>query len=177
MTKTSATNAANTTNYAVTTHAIDRARLRFGINTEHVAQWINGLMAKAKFVTQNGRNQSVYVSEGVRLIVDHVSNNVITLYNEVSTDFLQPVIERELRKMERNHTQRTRQIELDRAETLVKYAEMAVNHAKARNPQTRALIAGRMSELQAIIDGYDERVSMIEDEFDTQRRAMELIAN
>lgn len=165
-----------TTNYNVTTHAIDRARLRFGISTEQVTHWVNGLMAKAKYVAQNGRNQSVYVSEGVRLIVDHVSNNVVTLYSEINTDFLQPVIARELRKMERQHTQRMRQIELDRAETLVKYAEMAVNHAKARSPQTRKLIAGRMTELQAIIDGYDERVSFMQDEHDMKKRAIELIS-
>lgn len=163
-------------NYTVTTHATDRIRLRFGIDTERIGSWVNDLMAKATLIRRNRRGQQEYESDGVRFIVDSKKNTVVTVYSEVSTSFLRPVLDRELRKMERGHTRLIRQIELDKAMTLRKYADMAINYAKARNPKTRELISERMAEVQAIIDGYDMRMERSEDEYKQRVRAIELIA-
>src|SRR5690625_2392311 len=91
-------------NYTVTTHATDRSRLRFGIDTERIVSWVNDLMAKATLIRRNSRGQQEYESKGVRLIVDSRSNTVVTVYSEVSTSFLRPVLDRELRKTARAHT-------------------------------------------------------------------------
>lgn len=163
--------------YRATTHAINRAVLRFGIEAEHVSKWINKLMDGAKLINRRQRGLLEYLSDGVRLVVDGKDNVVVTLYSEVSTSFLRPVLDRELRKMERGHTRLIRQIELDKAMSLRKYADMAINYAKARNPKTRELISERMAEVQAIIDGYDMRMDRMEDEYKQRVRAIELIAD
>lgn len=162
--------------YYPTTHAMDRISMRFGVDSGKVSSWVNEKMAKAKFLKENKRGQSEYSSEGVRFIVDDRDGAIVTVYGEVSTNFLRPVLERELRKMYRNHTRKVRQMEHDQAEALAKYAEMAMNKAKARNPETRELIAERMAEVWAIIEGYNMRIEREADEYKAKVRAVELIA-
>lgn len=163
--------------YKPSKHAVDRARLRFGIETDKVETWVNSLMEDATYVGSQGDRRKIFEKDNVRLIVDVVNNVVITVHNAVSVKFLKPVIEREIRKMERAHTKLMRQIELDLALSIKKYAEMAVNKANARNPKTRELISERMDEVQAVIDGYKYRMERMEDDHKQRIRAAEMIAN
>lgn len=171
-----ATKKAPSKTYYPTTHAMDRISMRFGVDVSEVAAWVNDKMAKATFIKENKRGQSEYRNEGVRFIVDDKNGAIVTVYSEVSTNFLRPVLERELRKMHRKHTRKVRQMEHDQAEALAKYAEMAMNKAKARNPETRDLIAERMAEVWAIIEGYNMRIDREADEYKSKVRAVELIA-
>ena len=55
-------------------------------------------------------------------------------------------------------------------------ADMAVNRAKARNPHTREIIAGRMSDKQAEIDGLVREIERSQDEWQAKERAIEVIS-
>lgn len=169
--------------YQPNVHALRRAKLRFNIDHEDAFVWINDLMKKAKLVTyQNGdKRNAVYVSdylnEKVTIIADDSINVVKTLYpTEIKTDFLRPVLERELRKIKREYTRAKRNIELKYAESLRELAEMAINRAKACNPQTRELIAEKISDKQAEIDEYVRSIERLDDEYKAKIRAIELIA-
>lgn len=167
----------NTTfKYTPSRHATDRLKIRFGIAADKAAKWINDKMRNAKYVSSNGKNRLTYENDGVQIVVDDTTRVVITVHHAVTTSFLRPVLEREMRKLSREHTRLVRQIELDHAMTLRKYADNAVNYAKARNPKTRDLISGRMTELKAVADGYMARIERMEDEYDAKVRAVELIA-
>ncbi len=169
--------AKNTTfKYTPSRHVTDRLKIRFGIAADKATKWINDKMRKAKYVSSNGKNRLTYENDGVQIVVDDSTHVVITVHHAVTTSFLRPVLDRELRKMERGHTRLIRQIELDMAMSLRKYADMAINYAKARNPKTRELISERMAEVQAIIDGYEMRMERSEDEYKQRVRAVELIA-
>lgn len=161
--------------YIPTRHAIDRARIRFGINAEHVTDWINAIMEDAKFVSHNGRNGLIYESEDVRIIIDETTNAVITVHHALSTSFLRPALEREKRKIDRIYTRQKRALELQYAEALRDLSEMAINRARARNPKTRELIADRMANMQTDIDGFVHEIERVDDEHKAKIRAIELI--
>lgn len=162
--------------YTPSRHATDRLRIRFGVQAEMAAKWLNEKMRNAKYVSSGGGNRITYESDGVQIVIDGTTHVVITVHHAVTTSFLKPVLDRELRRMKREHTKLIRQVELDKALTLRKYADNAINYAKARNPKTRELIAERTAELQAIIDGYSTRIERMEDEYKARVRAVELIA-
>jgi len=162
--------------YNPTKHAVDRARLRFGIESGKVVEWIDGLMRKATYISSTGKNGLMYEADDIRLVIDAVTSEVITIHSAIKTDFLRPTLEREMRKLRREHTRNKRTMELLYAEALQEFAEMAVNRAKARNPQTRELISGRMSDKQAEIDDYVAHIQRLEDEYESKVRAIELIS-
>lgn len=161
--------------YQPTRHAIDRARLRFGIETEKVANWINDKMTKAKRVGVSGAKGVDYLADGVRLVVDEVNGLVITLHSELSADFLKPALERELRKIKREYTRSIRKMELAYAETLKEIAEMAVNRARACNPETRDIIAEKMADMQMIANEQVRRIERLADEKQAKIKAIEVI--
>ena len=163
--------------YIPSTHAIDRARLRFGVELENIREWFNEQMAKAKYVCDNGKGRSVYANGNVRLIVHDDTKTIITVYDEVKTDFLRPALERELRKLKRHYTKTIRQHELAYAELLKEIGEMAINRARARNPKTRELIAERLSDKQRQADELITEIERLNDEWQSKVRAIELIAN
>src|SRR5690625_152596 len=135
--------------YQPTKHAIERAELRFGITPESAVNWFNELMNKAKYVASNGKNGLVYQVDDIRLVVDGMTNAIITVHDSLSADFLKPVLERELRKLKREDTLAIRKLELEYAEALKEIGEMAINRARARNPKIRELIEGRSRGKQA----------------------------
>src|SRR5690625_4402966 len=169
-------NNAGITKYIPSIHAIERARLRFGVEPARAVDWINDLMKNAEYLTSNAKNQAIYLFDGGRIVIDTTDNTVITLYNEAKTDFLRPVIEREKRKLYRNYTRQSRKIERLYAESLRELAEMAVNRANARNPKTRELIAERIADKQAEIDGLVSEIERSQDDYKAKIRAMEVIS-
>lgn len=162
--------------YTPTKHALDRANLRFGIEPHRVAEWVNDLMRGAKYVASNGKNGLVYENDGVRLVIDGTTRAVITVHHALSTAFLHPVLERELRKIKREYTSKIRLLERSYAEALRELADMAINRAKARNPQTRDLISERMTDKQSEIDRFVRSIERMSDEYKAKQRAIELIA-
>ena len=162
--------------YQPTKHAIERAELRFGIAPESAVNWFNELMREAKYVASNGKNGLVYQADDIRLVVDGMTNAIITVHDSLSADFLKPILERELRKLKREYTRLIRKLELEYAEALQEIGDMAVNRARARNPRTRALIEGRINDKQAYADGVVKRIERLQDEWQAKERAIEVIS-
>src|SRR5690625_6194389 len=92
------------------------------------------------------------------------------------SDFLRPTLEREKRKLERLYTRNIRKLELKYAESLKELADMAINRARARNPNTRAIISDRMADKQEDIDGIVSEIERLEDERKAKVRAIEVIS-
>lgn len=162
--------------YQPTKHAIERAELRFGIAPDNAVNWFNELMRKAKYVASNGNNGLVYQVDDIRLVVDGMTNAIITVHDALSADFLKPALERELRKLKREYTLAIRKLELEYAESLKEIGEMAVNRARARNPKIRELIEDRINDKQAYADGVARRIERLADEWQAKERAIEVIA-
>lgn len=133
------------TRYSLTNHAIDRVRVRFGYGAQDAVNWINELMKEAKYVTEGHNGSLIYESDcGVRMYVNGVNNSIITVHSEISTAFMNPVLDREARRLKRQFTKDVREVELELAMIDKRYADMSMNFARARNPETRELIEGRM---------------------------------
>lgn len=164
------------TKYYPTTHAVERARLRFGIPSEVVSEWINAIMEDAKLVTTNGNKTLIYEAEDVRLVIDGRNNAVITLHHVLRTDFLRPALEREMRKIKRESTRQTRELERRLAKAYAELSERMMNYANARNPQTRELISERIDDVNSYINELESEIERLQDETQAKLRAIELIA-
>src|SRR5690625_4100465 len=92
--------------YSPTCHAIERARMRFGVKSEKVTEWINEVMKGAKYVASQGKNRLLYESSdgNIRIIVDANTRAVVTVHHALRMDFLRPTLEREIRKIKREST-------------------------------------------------------------------------
>lgn len=170
---------ATKTKYTPTHHAIDRARIRFGIASESVAEWINAIMKDAKYVSANGKNQLIYESKSgdIRLVIDDRTKAVITLHSTMSVSFLRPALEREIRKLRRETTRRTRAIERKIADAYAELAEQMANFANAKNPNTRALIEERIRNSEAKIEELKRSIERIDDGVQAKIKAVEMIVD
>src|SRR5690625_2397889 len=90
--------------YQPTKHAAERDELRLGITRGKAADWFNESMRKAKYVASNGKNGLVYQAGDIRIVVDGMTNAIITVHDSLRADFLKPILERELRKLKREYT-------------------------------------------------------------------------
>src|SRR5690625_7955298 len=106
MTMQSALQSAGKAVYTPTRHAIERARLRFGIEAEPVSEWINAMMAQAKRIGTSSAKGGVYKTEYVRSVVDETTGLVITMHAKLDEDYLKQTQERERRKKKRLYTTR-----------------------------------------------------------------------
>lgn len=162
--------------FTPTTHAIDRAQARFGIASDKVSEWVTDKMINAKYIASSGAdNCSIYESDEIRFVINEVTNMVVTIHHAISTDFLAPVIERERRRLYREHTRQTRSVELAYANALRELSDMAINRARARNPKTRELISQRMTDKQAEISSFVGEIERLTGEYDARVRVMEMI--
>lgn len=162
------------TKYVPTLHAVERARHRLGIEPAQAQRWFNEAMRKAKYLfTQKhvGKTQAVYEIDNVRLIVDTDSRTIVTVSPSVDTSFLKPVFEREKRRIKREVTRLTRRHELAIAELTVQMGERMTARAKAKNPQTRALIQRDIDELQAKISECEALITREQDRLENFVRA------
>src|SRR5690625_3590605 len=98
--------------YMPTEHAIDRAMMRFGITAGQVAEWANARIRNATDKIPQGNNTTLYVTRDARILIDDVRKTIVTIYSPVSTDFLRPTLDRELRKLKRLYTRNKRSLEL-----------------------------------------------------------------
>lgn len=159
-----------------TTHALERIKLRFGIPSEKAAEWINEKMKRAKLVTVNGNKTLVYEADNARFVIDGKKNAVITVHHTLRTDFLRPALEREMRKIKRESTRQTRELERRLAKAYALLSERMMNYANARNPQTRELISERIDDVNSYINELESEIERLNDETQAKLRAIELIA-
>src|SRR5690625_2188666 len=164
--------------YTPTSHAIERARMRFGVKTEKVTEWINDVMKGAKYVAAQGKNRLLYESSdgNIRIIVDANTRTVVTVHHALRMDFLRPALEREVRRIKRETTRKIRATERQLAGQYRKLGEQLVNFSNARNPKTRELIGERIELTERHIEGVKRSIERMKDEMNAKIRAIELIA-
>lgn len=171
--------------FRVTAHAITRAVQRLGVAPEQAANHLNQLMQSAIFVGNDSRDGNMYRKyvhqrSDTKIIIK--GNTIVTVYPQtiaesINATFLRPILEREKRKIRREHVRIVRALEYEEASAMQEYAEMALNRARARNPKTRELIAQRMADTQASINDIKAKIELQESEYETKIKAIEIIAN
>lgn len=162
------------TKYTPTLHAIERAHHRLGVEPAQAAKWFNEAMRKAKYLftqTVRGNTQAVYEIEDARIVVDTSAHKIVTIKPALDTSVLKPVFEREHRRIKREVTRNVRQIELTIAELTVEMGERMMAYARAKNPQTRAIIQRDIDDLQAKINAEQSRITTEQDRLDNFVRA------
>src|SRR5699024_2230294 len=161
--------------YYVTHHAAERARLRFGIESERVGEWFNEMMSKAKYVSSQGGGRLLYEADGVQFIVGDKTRTVITVHPNTRLDFLRPALEREIRKIKRETTRNIRAAERRLAKEYKELGERLINYANAKKPNTRDIVAERVSEKESIIKDLKLSIERMEDDLTAKVKAIEVI--
>lgn len=173
------TNTTTNAKYTPTEHAIERLRHRFGVNPDKAIEWYNDTMNRAKHVLSQRSKRSnigIYEIPGARITVNTDDKIIITIKPLIDTSVLKPLFEREQRKIHREVTRTIRKYEVRQAELLAEIAELAMNKARARNPQTRELIQTKMDGLQTKIERLDADKQSQEDRLTNFRKATEIYA-
>lgn len=161
--------------YTVSHHAMERARLRFGIEGHRVVDWINGVMAKAKYVSEQGGGRLMYEHEDMQIIVGDKTRKVITIHPNTRLDFLRPALEREARRLKREATRNIRAAERRLAKEYKELGERIVNYANAKNPNTREIVAEGVQQKEAQIKQIKIEIDRMEDELTAKVKAIEVI--
>lgn len=183
--------AAEMKDIGVTRHAEQRAVERLGVEPVQARNHLKLLFQSAYYqgTTPSPRGMTrIYDhhKSSTRLIVSAGGSKIITVYKmpeglskpfakDVDTEFLRPVLTRELRKIKRLHTRDVRSKEVLHAEALQEMAEMVLNRAKARNPNTRELIAERIAEKQQQMQALAEEIKRLNDDYAAKIEAIEAI--
>jgi hypothetical protein len=167
--------------YTPTLHAIERAKLRYGISAEQATKWFNDIMAKARYIvsqTVNGKSQLVYEYEGKRLIIDDKTQKIITITPIASestiVEKVKTVVNREYRKAQREFKRKQRALNLQIAELNLEIAKLAVNKAKARSPKIQAIIQAKIDVLKTKISELETTLTKSADELETIKRSAEI---
>ncbi|KMK75417.1 hypothetical protein [Alkalihalobacillus pseudalcaliphilus] len=152
-----------TKSYILTSHAKERIRQRYGIESVQVAtNWANDLIAKAqrKF-KRDGKTH--YVVGGREFICDDNERRVITVKpNDANNQYvtkLNGILRKEIIKI---LTLQSRT--LNKAE--IEVAQLTLNFHKARNPKTKASIQAKLTHA---IDAKNN----VEDEVTALKKAVE----
>ncbi|MBX6360520.1 MAG: hypothetical protein IRZ03_10635 [Acidobacterium ailaaui] len=169
--------------YTPTLHAIERAKLRYGISAEQAMKWFNDIMAKAKYVTSSqrsdGRISLIYEYNGKRLVVDGDNRKIITITpTEISAtpivDKVKTVVQREYRKIQREYKRKQRSLNLQIAELNIEIAKLALNKVKARSPKIQAIIQTKIDDLKAKVNEIETTITKLADEFERIKRTAEI---
>jgi len=161
--------------YTLSKHAVERANLRLGIAIDEVSDWANDVMRKAKYVSAQGAGRLLYEYNGTQFIVGDKTRTIITIHPATRLDFLRPTLEREIRKIKREHTRKQREMERILAGQYRKLSEQMTNYSNARNPQTRELVGERIKMTEGYIAGNKRSIERLEDETMAKIKAIEVI--
>lgn len=163
--------------YIMSHHATERAKLRFGIERHSAVDWINEVMAKAKYVSAQGGGRLMYEHKDMQIIVGDKTRKVITIHPNTRLDFLRPTLEREARKLKREATRNIRSAERRLASEYRELGERIVNYANAKNPTTRELVATGVAEKETHIKKIKVEIERLEDELAARIKAIKVITD
>jgi hypothetical protein len=165
-------------NYTVSQHAIDRAFMRYGISPEDCREWVNGLMAEAKYINTNG-DRSTYRNGDKLIVVDIYTNNVITIAPIAADngvrEKVQKILDREIKKSEREYKRAKRKLDIKVAELSVEMAQLSLNKAKARNPKIQSLIDEKINAIERKITELNRKIREITDEYKTKEKTIKAL--
>jgi hypothetical protein len=167
--------------YAVTSHAIERAVQRLGIDKSQACHYINQLMQTAYFrgVTYNSRGEAGrlfdHFNSKTRLVVSD-DDRVVTIYKfpevetaqAIPTAFaadIQKTIQRKYNAAERDYKRQTRLLETEVAEMNLEIAKLQLNKARAKSPRTISSIEKKIATIQPRIDVIANELNDVSEKF------------
>ena len=171
--------------FGITDHVRERSVERLGIPEGSVVSYINDLMQSAIFEGRKtgkcGKLARIYFHPKTDTEMRVIGSKVVTVIERkgklpFKTDFLRPALEREIRKIKREHTRKIRATERQLAGQYRRLGEQFVNFSNARNPQTRALIGERIEQTENTIEGVKRGIERMRDDMQAKIKAIELIA-
>lgn len=174
--------------YNPTVHAVEQARIRFGVAEEHAKNWFNQLMDTALYVTtQSPSGRKVYKHSGkdVMLVLDAKDDVIVTIlpkhgegernktagskmqaFNNAIIEKAIATIKRELTKVGREFTTEIRKLKIEQAEIGVEIAQAHVNKAKCRAPHTQDLIQQRIKAMETYYNAVSAKITKLTEEYE-----------
>lgn len=147
-------NPASSKNLQLTKHAKERIRQRIGIDSVEVAtSWIKEQLNRTKKTKKDTRNNSMrYINDLFEVVLD--GDKVVTVISKESVvDYKSKISNLLTKEITKYRTQKNR--ELRKIE--IEVAEHTLNHLKALNPKTKALISGKLT------DAVSERTRVLDE--------------
>lgn len=177
--------------YNPTVHAVEQARIRFGIAEEHAKNWFNQLMETAIYVTTQDSDRVIYKHSGkdAMLAVNPIKKTIITIlpphgkgeHTKVDvtpkfsvTNFIiekaRTTIQREIAKTKRQFTREFRTLAERQALVQIEIAKLTLNKARAKNPNTQARIQANIDVALGLFDEIGSAISELQAEFERTKR-------
>jgi len=171
------------TTYNPSVHAVERIRERFGIMEENAKNFVNQLMAVAKYVTTQPDGKVVYKHAGrdTMIVVDERTKTIVTVKPPVtlkaqlsaSNPFYKDItatIKRELTKAQRQFTKEFRSLSESQALVQIEIAQLTLNKARAKNPKTQSVIQANIDVALGLFDEIGGALGELTTEFERTKR-------
>lgn len=163
--------------YFASTHAIDQAHVRFGVDKPAVRKWLNERIPQATYITTQPDGCLVYEDSETRYIVGSKTGKE-TVVSCVPLQTADPIhaqikktVRRQLAEAERNYKREIRSIEIRKANKFAEWAQLNVNRANAKSPKVIALIEAKMAAVQTEIDAFEVDKQRAAEALETFKRA------
>lgn len=174
-----------------TVHSIERAREYFGVNELRAVDFVNDLAEKAVhlMIQPDTKRRITYNEEhDVKLVLGPNDNTVITILPpgkqkqpEVSppkavtvTNYIiekaRTTIQREIAKTKRQFTREFRTLAERQALVQIEIAQLTLNKARAKNPNTQARIQANIDVALGLFDEIGSAISELQAEFERTKR-------
>ena len=155
-----------------TVHAIQRLKERFGITPDAAVNYVNQIMAQAKYVSAGKADKLVYYYEkrDMMIVVNPDENVIVTVHEgsepvyakpavkltptqsaTITIDRIASAVKRELTRMTTQYRREIRKLSEQQAQLGVQVAELTLNKIRCYHPGTQALIQSRIDEAKARI--------------------------
>ena len=156
-----------------TVHAIQRLKERFDVKPEGALNYVNQVMAQAKYVSAGKAGKLVYYYEkrDMMIVVNPDENVIVTVHPatepavtpavvpaapapsaapKLTIDRIADAVKREYKRMRTEVAREINKMKEEHAATGVKIAELRWKYVRCKAPHTKALIQSRIDELVAV---------------------------
>ena len=146
-----------------TVHAIQRLKERFEVTPEGAVNYVNQIMAQAKYVSAGKAGKLVYYYEkrDMMIVVNPDENVIVTVHEgteptaksnaAITIDRIATAVKREFKRMTTQYQREIRKMTEQKAELGVLVAELTLNHVRCDAPHTKQLIQSRIDEAKSQI--------------------------
>ena len=160
-----------------TVHAIQRLKERFEVTPEGAVNYVNQIMAQAKYVSAGKAGKLVYYYEkrDMMIVVNPDENVIVTVHEgaeptaksnaAITIDRIATAVKREFKRMTTQYQREIRKMTEQKAQLGVLVAELTLNHVRCDAPHTKALIQSRIdeakSQIEALANDIDAKLTQI----------------
>ncbi|SER88281.1 hypothetical protein [Psychrobacillus sp. OK032] len=174
--------------YNPTVHAVEQARIRFGVAEEDAKAWFNQLMETALYVTtQTPSKRKVYKNSGIdaMIVLDPKDDVIVTILPKHGDGVKAKVkfsatnaiiskaratIKRELTKAQRQFVREFRTLSERQALVQIEIAQLTLNKVRAKNPKTQASIQTNIDVALGMFDEIGKALDELRAEYERTKR-------